>query len=72
MIPSLGAHLPIQNVELDIIHKAERYAIIGARFEVYRELGCGFTEPIYQECLEIELGVQGIPVAAEDRTGNSG
>ena len=34
---------------------------MGACFEVYREMGCGFTEPVYQECLEIELGMQAIP-----------
>jgi len=39
---------------------------MGACFEVYREMGCGFTEPIYQECLEIELGLQGIPFRAQD------
>jgi GxxExxY protein len=32
-----------------------------ACFEVYREKGCGFLESIYQECLEIELRLQGIP-----------
>ena len=51
---------------MDIVYKAESYAIMGACFEVYREMGCGFTEPIYQECLEIELGLQGIPFRAQD------
>jgi GxxExxY protein len=37
---------------------------MGACFEVYREMGCGFTEPVYQECLEIELGLQAIPFHA--------
>ena len=45
----------------EIIHKEESYRIIGACFEVYNEKGCGFTEPIYQECLELELGMQTIP-----------
>ena len=48
-----------------IVHKVESYAIMGACFEVYREMGCGFTEPIYQECLEIELGLQAIPFPAQ-------
>jgi len=39
----------------------ETYGIIGACFEVYNEKGCGFLEPIYHECLEIELGLRGIP-----------
>jgi hypothetical protein len=29
---------------MDIVHKAEGDAIMGACFEVYREMGCGFTE----------------------------
>ncbi len=45
--------------------KEETYRLLGACFEVYNEKGCGFTEPIYQECLEIELTMQGIPFDAE-------
>jgi GxxExxY protein len=44
----------------DIIYKEEAYKIIGACFEVYNEKGCGFVEPVYQECLEIELYLQAI------------
>jgi GxxExxY protein len=46
----------------EIIHKKESYAMIGACFEVYNEKGCGFLEPVYQECLGIELEYQRIPV----------
>jgi GxxExxY protein len=46
-------------------HKDETYRIIGACFEVYKEKGCGFLEPVYQECMEIELGLQGIPFVAK-------
>jgi GxxExxY protein len=45
----------------DILYKDESYAIIGACFEVYNEKGCGFLEGVYQECLEIELGLRGLP-----------
>lgn len=45
----------------EIIYKDESYKIVGACFEVYREKGCGFLEPVYQECMEIELRLQGIP-----------
>jgi len=45
----------------ELIYKDESYAIIGACFEVYKDKGCGFNEPIYHECLEIELELQGIP-----------
>jgi GxxExxY protein len=34
---------------------------MGACFEVYREMGCGFLEAVYQECLELELADQAIP-----------
>ncbi len=40
--------------------KEQTYRILGACFEVYNELGCGFLEPVYQECLEIELNKQEI------------
>jgi len=45
----------------ELIYKAESYAIIGACFPVYKDKGCGFLEPAYHECLEIELESQGIP-----------
>jgi GxxExxY protein len=45
----------------EIIYTAESYAIVGACFEVYNEKGCGFLEPVYQECLGIEFEHQGIP-----------
>ena len=40
---------------MEILYKEEAYSIVGACFEVYNEMGCGFLEPVYQECLEIEL-----------------
>ncbi len=33
--------------------------------EVHRVLGCGFLEPVYQEALEYELGLQRIPFSAQ-------
>jgi len=49
----------------DCPYSDETYRIIGACFEVYNEKGCGLLEPVYQECLAIELGLQDIPFAAE-------
>ena len=49
----------------EIIYKEESYAIIGACFEVYNEKGCGFLEPVYQECLGIEFEYQRIPAIAK-------
>ena len=50
---------------MDILYKDESYRIIGACFEVYKEKGCGFVEPVYQECLEIELSLQKVPFSAQ-------
>jgi GxxExxY protein len=44
----------------EIVYREESYRILGACFEVYKEMGCGFVEPVYQECLELELGLQGL------------
>ena len=51
----------------EILFKEESYKIVGACFEVYNEQGCGFVEPVCQECLEIELGLQGIPFRAQQQ-----
>lgn len=48
-----------------ILYNDECYAIQGAVFEVYREKGHGFQEAVFQECLEIELGLQNIPFVAQ-------
>ncbi|PYL14162.1 MAG: hypothetical protein DMF43_02460 [Verrucomicrobia bacterium] len=45
---------------VELIYKDESYAIIGACMAVYKEKGCGFLEPVYHECSEIELELQGI------------
>ncbi len=39
----------------NLIYRDECYAIQGAIFDVYREMGCGFLEAVYQECLCREL-----------------
>jgi len=44
-----------------VVFKEESYKIMGACFEVYKEEGCGFLEPVYEECLDIELELQGVP-----------
>jgi hypothetical protein len=33
----------------EIIYKDESYRIVGSCFEVYKEMGRGFLEPVYQE-----------------------
>ena len=50
---------------MELLYKDESYAIIGACFEVYKEKGNGFVEPVYQECMELELISQKIPFTAQ-------
>ena len=49
----------------DFLYEQESYAIRGACFEVYREMGPGFLEAVYQECLAREFAQQNIPFAAQ-------
>ena len=48
-----------------LILEGETHRILGACFEVYKEKGCGFVEPVYQACLELELASQGIEFLAQ-------
>jgi GxxExxY protein len=48
-----------------LIFKDEVFAILGAAMEVHLEKGCGFAEPVYQECMEIELADRKIPAEAQ-------
>jgi GxxExxY protein len=48
-----------------ILYKEDAYAIQGAVFDVYREMGCGFMEAVYQECLEKEFTTRRIPFVAQ-------
>ncbi len=41
------------------------YKIIGAGIEVHKHLGCGFLEAVYQEALEREFVIQGIPFRSQ-------
>lgn len=48
-----------------IFFKQECFEIQGAVFEVYREMGCGFLENVYQECLKKEFEVRKIPFQSQ-------
>lgn len=50
---------------MNILIKEESYAIMGACFEVYKDKGSGFLEPVYQECLELEFGLRQLPFRAQ-------
>ena len=38
-----------------LLHKELTYKIIGILYKVHSNLGCGFTERIYQRAIEVEL-----------------
>ena len=49
----------------DLLYKDEVYTIVGAAFEVHKELGCGFLEAVYQEAFQIELRSKNIPFISQ-------
>ncbi len=50
---------------MELLYKQESYDILGACFEVYKEKGCGFVEPVYQECLQLEFGFRNMPAVPQ-------
>lgn len=48
-----------------LTYEEETFAIRGAVFEVYKEMGHGFLEAVYQECLEKEFLARGIPFLSQ-------
>ena len=49
----------------EYIYQKESYKIRGAIYEVYKEIGCGFLEAVYQECLNKEFLLSKIPFVAQ-------
>ena len=47
----------------DLLYADETHAIRGAIFDVSREMGIGFLEAVYQECLALEFARRDIPFA---------
>lgn len=50
-----------------LLHRETTEKIIGAAFEVHRELGYGFLERVYQRALQVELIKRGSVAAIETR-----
>ncbi len=48
-----------------LIGKDEVYDIVGACLDVHNTLGHGYLEAVYQEALELELKLRGIPFVRE-------
>jgi GxxExxY protein len=44
----------------NLLYRDETFQLRGAIFQVYRLMGSGFLEAVYQECLAIELTRRGI------------
>ena len=49
----------------DLLYPGEVYAIQGAIFEVNREMGAGFLEGVYHECLALELEARRLPFVSK-------
>ena len=49
----------------NLVSGDEVYAIMGAAFDVHNELGSGFLEAVYQEAMEVELRLRGIPFTSQ-------
>lgn len=51
----------IDTGEVSMMLEDEGYRLMGAAFEVYNQLGYSMAEEIYQQSMEIELALRGIP-----------
>ena len=57
--------MEIRNKVVPNYMEEESYVLRGAFFEVYKALGCGFLEEVYQESLEMELNFRKIPFVSQ-------
>jgi len=51
----------------DLLFKEEAFAIAGAAMEVHRVVGAGFLEEVYQESMELEFELRGVPFERQKR-----
>jgi GxxExxY protein len=52
---------------VELLHKDVTEQIIGAAFEVHRQLGYGFLENVYQNAMKVELELRGLKVELESK-----
>ena len=50
---------------MGLVYEDETFAVRGAIYEVYKNLGAGFLEAVYQEAMEIELAERSIPFRSQ-------
>ena len=50
---------------IELLHKDVTGEIIGAAFEVHKELGYGFLESVYQKAMKVELELRGLKAELE-------
>jgi GxxExxY protein len=55
----------VGDFKMDLIEKKLTYKIRGAVFEVYRQLGSGYLEKVYERALLIELNDLGITAESQ-------
>ena len=53
---------------MELLHKDITEKVIGAAFEVYRELGYGFLEKVYKKAMVHELTLRGVKCNEEPPT----
>jgi GxxExxY protein len=56
-----GAAAALKEFMTKEVYQEEGYRLMGAAFEVYNEQGYGLSEEIYQESMQIEVGLRDIP-----------
>ena len=54
----------------EFLYENESYLIRGACFEAYKEMGPGFLEAVYQDCLAKEFTRQNIPFVSQGAWGH--
>ena len=52
---------------MELLNKEITEQIIGAAFEVYRVLGYGFLEKVYQRAMQVELRLHGLNADIESK-----
>lgn len=60
-----GTYAIIMDMNKELIYPEECYAIRGAIYAVHNEMGNGFREEVYQQCLEREFACRNIPYSAK-------